>query len=304
MSEQEFSTVIQEVPVTWQRPVPQGLEKVLGNAGTPRATIAASRERPHGTPGRKISHRTVLQQHVDFFDEDNDGIIRIFDTYRGFRSLGFNFPFCLFAAFVIHGSMAWVSQPYWFPNPLLYIYTENINKCKHGSDSETYDTEGRYVPEKFEEIFTKYDRDNKGGLSIWDIGRLCYGNGNVLDIFGWLAMIFEWGTTYFLAQKDGILYKEDVRAQYDLKNVGKRHERGIIHQEILETLMEMEMMATAMPNKRDLVITVCILQTQVAIKIYWNSGVSFRHGSGYTMDESQAFKYYQGLADEGLANKG
>ena len=31
-----------------------------------------------------------------------------------------------------------------------------VLQCKHGSDSETYDTEGRYVVEKFEELWTKY----------------------------------------------------------------------------------------------------------------------------------------------------
>ncbi|CAG8521626.1 3779_t:CDS:2 [Ambispora gerdemannii] len=194
-------TSINEVPVTKQR--------------APRATVAASRENPNGTPGRNIKNRTVLQQHVDFFDTDRDGIIRLFDTYRGFRALGFNVIFCFFAVVVIHGSFSWITQPYWIPNPAFLIYTDNIHKGKHGSDSETYDSEGRFVPEKFEEIFSKYDRDNKGGLNLMDIFRMMYGNANVADFFGWFATVFEWGTMWLLANKNGILYKEDVRAQYD-----------------------------------------------------------------------------------------
>lgn len=27
---------------------------------------------------------------------------------------------------------------------------------------QVYDTEGRFVPQKFEEVFSKYDRENKG----------------------------------------------------------------------------------------------------------------------------------------------
>ncbi|CAG8840057.1 2711_t:CDS:2, partial [Racocetra persica] len=86
---------------------------------------------------------------------------------------------------------------------------------KHGSDSETFDSEGRFVPEKFEEIFSKYDREFKGGLSFGDIQRLIYGNANACDPFGWTSTIFEWGILFLLCAQNGIVSKEDVRSSYD-----------------------------------------------------------------------------------------
>ncbi len=38
----------------------------------------------------------------------------------------------------------------WLVNPLLPININKMHRTKHGSDSEVYDTEGRFVPEKFE----------------------------------------------------------------------------------------------------------------------------------------------------------
>ncbi len=43
----------------------------------------------------------------------------------------------------------------------------------------------RFVPDKFEALFTKYDRGNKGGLDWGDIKRMADGNMNVMDPIGW-----------------------------------------------------------------------------------------------------------------------
>ncbi|CAG8685424.1 15111_t:CDS:2 [Acaulospora morrowiae] len=216
-TEERILTEIPQYKVTVERPVPRGLEDALGNAGLPRANVSVSREKPEGTEGAP-SHRTVLQQHCDFFDEDHDNVIRPFDTYRGFRRLGFNILYSLFSMTIIHIGFSYVTQNSWIPffgNPFFKIYIDKIHKCKHGSDSETYDTEGRFVPEKFEEIFSKYDKDGKNGLTFADIRHLLYGNANVGDIFGWIGGCVEWGTLYMLCAQDGIVSKEDVRSMYD-----------------------------------------------------------------------------------------
>lgn len=72
------------------------------------------------------------------------------------------------------------------------IIIKNIDRCKHGSDSETYDTEGNYVPQKFEETFSKYAKTRKDALNAHDILGMLKGNRNVLDPTGWTAAALEW----------------------------------------------------------------------------------------------------------------
>ncbi|PSC73699.1 inactive purple acid phosphatase 27 [Micractinium conductrix] len=183
--------------------------------------------------------------HVAFWDRDGDGVLWPSDTYVGFRKLGFNVFISLLAVPVIHGTFSWWTQNSWVPDPRFRIRMGNIHRGKHGSDSETYDTEGRFVPQKFEEIFSKYDRGRKGGLSQSDIQDMIQGNRNIWDFTGWAAGWLEWNVSYYMAAKDTphgrLLLKDDVRGIIDgtiFHNVARDVEAGRLRMRQLQGEME------------------------------------------------------------------
>lgn len=55
----------------------------------------------------------------------------------------------------------------------------------------SYDNEGRFRPQNFEDFFAKYDKDRKGGLTVEELWRAWWGQAFVLDLFGWGAAFFE-----------------------------------------------------------------------------------------------------------------
>ena len=124
-------------------------------------------------------------------DADNDGIIWPQDTYRGIRAWGWSLPLALLATFLINFNLSYPTLPGWLPDPFFRIYVSRLHKDKHGSDSMSFDNEGRFKPQQFEDLFAKYDRGDKGGLDAWDLLHAWKGQRMAFDFFGWTAAFLE-----------------------------------------------------------------------------------------------------------------
>lgn len=139
----------------------------------------------------KQSSTQVLHQHVVYWDPDNDGIIWPQDTYKGIRAWGWSIPLTFLAAYIIHVGLSYSTVPGFLPDPFFRIWIHRSHKSKHGSDSMSFDNEGRFRPQNFEDFFSKYDRDNKGGLDASDLFRAWRGQMMFADLFGASAAAFE-----------------------------------------------------------------------------------------------------------------
>ncbi|KAK4405933.1 Peroxygenase [Sesamum angolense] len=171
---------------------------------------------PNGTPGHVHDNLSVLQQHCAFFDQDDNGNLDLIGNLFGLRQIGFNMVASLIIAIVINVGLSYPTLPSWIPSPFFPLYIRNIHKIKHGSDSGTFDTEGRYSPVNFENIFSKYGHTFPDKLTLRELWNLSEGNRVSFDFFGWLLNKGEWGLLYILARdEDGFLSKEAIRRCYD-----------------------------------------------------------------------------------------
>lgn len=183
-----------------------------------RANLAPSRDKPQGSTeddwAKNHSHQTVLQQHCDFFDRDGDGIIWPQDTFVGFYRLGVGFLFSAFAVLVIHINFSYPTSPGWLPDPYFRLFLKNVHRARHGSDTGTFDAEGRFIPSKFEEIFTKY-ADGRDYLTVQDLKNTLVGQRNINDPIGCCGFIFECAYNPLVGDgNDSILTDDDVRDRH------------------------------------------------------------------------------------------
>nr|XP_043625924.1 probable peroxygenase 4 [Erigeron canadensis] len=163
------------------------------------------------------SGQNVLQKHASFFDRNKDGVIYPWETFQGFRAIGSGIMLSSVAVVFIHLSLSGKTRPgKKFPNLLFPIEIENMNLGKHGSDSGVYDTNGMFVPSKFEEIFSKYAHTNSDALTKDELNEFIKGNREPKDYGGWIGGLAEWKILYRIGKdKDGLLKKETIRAVYD-----------------------------------------------------------------------------------------
>ncbi|PWA80744.1 caleosin-related, EF-hand domain pair [Artemisia annua] len=147
--------------------------------------------------------QNVMRLHAAFFDRNNDGVVYPWETYQGIRAIGGGFLVSLAGGILINLGLSGLTRPIakvvlgfnrpgkWFPNLLFPIELENITLAKHGSDSDTYDRSGRFVPSKFEEIFSKYARTNPDSLTKDELNEYIKGNRDPKDYFGQIAALGE-----------------------------------------------------------------------------------------------------------------
>ncbi|KAL6605838.1 hypothetical protein ACP70R_041491 [Stipagrostis hirtigluma subsp. patula] len=173
------------------------------------------------------ANMTELQKHVSFFDRNKDGILTPAETIQellcgllfwstGFVAIGCELAFSTAAASTVHAALAPITSPPGSLPPYINIYLEYIHKAIHGSDTGAYDAKGRFVQEKFDEIFTKHAHIKPDALTLPEMEMMLLSNRDILDPVSWPAAEAEWQLIFQLAHdKYGFLTKKTARGIYD-----------------------------------------------------------------------------------------
>ncbi|OQU76180.1 hypothetical protein SORBI_3010G104600 [Sorghum bicolor] len=144
---------------------------------------------PEPDGGSSNSNMTELQMHVSFFDRNKDGILTPLETFQGFVAIGCEVAFSTAAASTIHTALAPLTNPPGALPPYINIYVEYIHKAIHGSDTGAYDSKGRFVQAKFDEIFKKHAHIRKDALSLLEVEEMLTVNRDVLDPASWYGFL-------------------------------------------------------------------------------------------------------------------
>jgi peroxygenase len=161
------------------------------------------------------SMRTALQQHVDFFDGDGDGMITARETNRALRDLGFSGITARPMSLVINSGLGRKTG-----GTLLKVSADDIHLGKHAGDTGIYDDAGEFVPEKFERIWQRFDVDGDSALTQQELDGMIQANVDEAGGEGGLAARAEFYLLMDLAGEtgdDGVkrLSRERLQSFYD-----------------------------------------------------------------------------------------
>lgn len=133
--------------------------------------------------------RTALQKHVDFFDRNNDGVIKVHETAEGLRALGLGLSRSWTLAVAINGGLGRATGAPWYD--ALTVRTDAIHQGKHASDTDIYDEQGLFVQAEFDRLFDTHDSNRDGALSAEEFED--FYRDNKEDSVGSLASRGEFG---------------------------------------------------------------------------------------------------------------
>ncbi len=138
-------------------------------------------------PARRSEPRTALQQHVDFFDRNRDGILTAREISRGLGDLGIAppvaRPILALAVSLFLGRRTWAVL-----HPTLTINVDAIHRGRHGSSTGIFRADGTLDEARFDVLFATYDKDGDGAieeaeLQEWMTRKAAPGLAQALDRF-------------------------------------------------------------------------------------------------------------------------
>jgi peroxygenase len=116
-----------------------------------------------GTPKAE----TALQRHVQYFDDNGDGLIVPAETIKGARALGVGAIQARLLAVGLHGALGPKSSG----KMTTEIRIANIHRGVHPG-SINFDQNGEFKPAQFQAMFADYDTDRSGALSRGEIAEM------------------------------------------------------------------------------------------------------------------------------------
>jgi peroxygenase len=176
-------------------------------------TIRPASRRSRRSRSRARSSLTPLQKHAGFFDRNGDGKIRPIETYIGLRALGLGPASSFFFAGVINGALGWPTNALFLPT--LTIDLANIQRGKHGSDTDVYDVNGNFDEAKFNRLFATWDKNHDGALDLGELAARTWGERDLFDFVGVIASGGEFGLLWVVANQGGKISKARMRGLYD-----------------------------------------------------------------------------------------